>query len=194
MQRYQLLYIIFAVCALLLIVSPIWLRHFRFELMEWLWRSLTYWQRQPMRLKKRPQPSRPAYCSERELKLSDKLPELVGRFGHQAIHPAGETLNMAVNPITRLIETTDKLWQLVGQSSVEFVGRVNLDLRHRLVLAGIERRQFRLRRAEFAQVFPRRLQAPVIGKGWPVAPRQPVGLGRGFDGFIGVACVSFELR
>lgn len=23
-----------------------WLRHFRFGLLEWLWRSLTYWQRQ----------------------------------------------------------------------------------------------------------------------------------------------------
>ena len=33
-----------------LIVSPIWLRHFRFGPMEWVWRSLTYWQRQPMRL------------------------------------------------------------------------------------------------------------------------------------------------
>ena len=33
-----------------LIVSPIWLRHFRFGPMEWLWRSLTYWKRQPMRV------------------------------------------------------------------------------------------------------------------------------------------------
>jgi len=28
--------------------SPIWLRHFRFGPFEWMWRSLTYWQRQPM--------------------------------------------------------------------------------------------------------------------------------------------------
>lgn len=39
-----------------LIVSPIWLRYFRFGPAEWLWRSLTYWQRQPMRI----EPSAPA--------------------------------------------------------------------------------------------------------------------------------------
>jgi uncharacterized protein len=33
-----------------LIASTIWLRHFRFGPMEWLWRSLTYWRRQPMRV------------------------------------------------------------------------------------------------------------------------------------------------
>jgi uncharacterized protein len=32
-----------------LLISPIWLRHFRFGPAEWLWRSLTYWQLQPMR-------------------------------------------------------------------------------------------------------------------------------------------------
>ena len=32
-----------------LLVSPIWLRTFRFGPAEWLWRSLTYWRRQPMR-------------------------------------------------------------------------------------------------------------------------------------------------
>ncbi len=53
LQRYQLLYVVFAVWALLLIVSPIWLRHFRYGPMEWVWRSLTYWQRQPMRLKEK---------------------------------------------------------------------------------------------------------------------------------------------
>lgn len=31
-----------------LIVSPIWLRYFRFGPLEWLWRSLTYWKRQTM--------------------------------------------------------------------------------------------------------------------------------------------------
>lgn len=29
--------------------SPIWLRNYRFGPVEWLWRSLTYWKRQPMR-------------------------------------------------------------------------------------------------------------------------------------------------
>jgi len=49
LQRYQLLYVVLAVWALLLIVCPIWLRHFRYGPMEWVWRSLTYWRRQPMR-------------------------------------------------------------------------------------------------------------------------------------------------
>jgi uncharacterized protein len=33
-----------------LIISPIWLRFFRFGPAEWLWRSLTYWRLQPMRI------------------------------------------------------------------------------------------------------------------------------------------------
>ena len=32
-----------------LIVSPVWLRYFLFGPLEWLWRSLTYWQREPFR-------------------------------------------------------------------------------------------------------------------------------------------------
>jgi uncharacterized protein len=32
-----------------LLISPIWLRHFRFGPAEWVWRSLTYWKPQPMR-------------------------------------------------------------------------------------------------------------------------------------------------
>ena len=35
--------------SLQLLVSPWWLKHFRFGPAEWLWRSLTYRQRQPMR-------------------------------------------------------------------------------------------------------------------------------------------------
>ena len=38
-----------AVFALQLVASPIWLRRYRFGPAEWLWRSLTYWRRQPMR-------------------------------------------------------------------------------------------------------------------------------------------------
>jgi uncharacterized protein len=32
------------------IASPMWLAHYRFGPLEWCWRSLTYWKRQPMRL------------------------------------------------------------------------------------------------------------------------------------------------
>ena len=49
LQRYQLYYIVAGIWVLNLTWSPIWLRHFRFGPLEWCWRSLTYWQRQPMR-------------------------------------------------------------------------------------------------------------------------------------------------
>jgi uncharacterized protein len=38
-----------ALVALQLLLSPWWLKYFRFGPAEWLWRSLTYGQRQPMR-------------------------------------------------------------------------------------------------------------------------------------------------
>ena len=50
LQRYQLLYVVFFLWLFLLIVSPLWLRHFRFGPMEWVWRSLTYWRKQPMKI------------------------------------------------------------------------------------------------------------------------------------------------
>ena len=41
--------IVVVIWAVQLIVSPIWLRHFHFGPLEWLWRSLTYWQWEPFR-------------------------------------------------------------------------------------------------------------------------------------------------
>lgn len=41
--------IVLAIWAFQLIVSPIWLRHFMFGPLEWLWRSLVYLKRQPFR-------------------------------------------------------------------------------------------------------------------------------------------------
>ena len=49
LQRYQLYYLVLGIWILNLAWSPIWLRYFRFGPLEWCWRSLTYWQRQPMR-------------------------------------------------------------------------------------------------------------------------------------------------
>lgn len=49
MQRWQFGLIVFAIWALLLVLSPWWLARFRFGPMEWLWRSLTYWRLQPFR-------------------------------------------------------------------------------------------------------------------------------------------------
>ena len=50
LQRYQLLFVVFSIWLFLLIASPIWMRHFRFGPMEWVWRSLTYWRKQPMKI------------------------------------------------------------------------------------------------------------------------------------------------
>ncbi|MVM35902.1 DUF418 domain-containing protein [Spirosoma sp. HMF4905] len=47
-QFYQLYFLVAAIWLLQLIVSPIWLRYFQYGPLEWVWRSLTYWQRQPM--------------------------------------------------------------------------------------------------------------------------------------------------
>jgi uncharacterized protein len=49
LQRYQLYGIVFFVWLLILIISPFWLRRFRFGPLEWVWRSLTYWEKQPFR-------------------------------------------------------------------------------------------------------------------------------------------------
>ena len=49
LQRYELYYVVAAIWLLQLIVSPIWLRAYRFGPIEWCWRSLTYWKRQQMR-------------------------------------------------------------------------------------------------------------------------------------------------
>jgi uncharacterized protein len=48
-ERAPQLGIVVAVWAMQLIVSPIWLRHFTFGPLEWLWRSLIYLERQPFR-------------------------------------------------------------------------------------------------------------------------------------------------
>jgi uncharacterized protein len=50
LQRYQLYYVVLGMWIFSLIWSPIWLKHFRFGPLEWVWRSLTYWKRQPMRI------------------------------------------------------------------------------------------------------------------------------------------------
>jgi uncharacterized protein len=47
--RFQLLAVVAGVWLSQLAVSPLWLRHFRFGPMEWLWRSLTYGRLYPFR-------------------------------------------------------------------------------------------------------------------------------------------------
>jgi uncharacterized protein len=50
LQRYQLYYVVLGMWIFSLIVSPLWLARYRFGPLEWCWRSLTYWKRQPMRI------------------------------------------------------------------------------------------------------------------------------------------------
>jgi uncharacterized protein len=49
LERHQVYYVVLGCCLVHLLWSPVWLRHYRFGPLEWCWRSLTYWQRQPMR-------------------------------------------------------------------------------------------------------------------------------------------------
>lgn len=49
LQRYQLYFVVFGVWIFNLAWSRWWLGRYRFGPLEWCWRSLTYWQRQPMR-------------------------------------------------------------------------------------------------------------------------------------------------
>lgn len=52
LQRYQVYYVVLGCWALNVGFSMLWLRYFRIGPLEWCWRSLTYWHRQPMRLTK----------------------------------------------------------------------------------------------------------------------------------------------
>lgn len=52
LQRVEVYYFVAAVWVLQITWSYLWLRYFNFGPLEWLWRSLTYWKKQPMRKKK----------------------------------------------------------------------------------------------------------------------------------------------
>jgi uncharacterized protein len=45
----QQLLVVVAIWIIQLLITPVWLAHFRFGPAEWVWRSLTYWRRQPFR-------------------------------------------------------------------------------------------------------------------------------------------------
>lgn len=49
LQRYELYYVVISIWIFQLIMSPIWLKYFRFGPLEWMWRSLTYKQMQPFK-------------------------------------------------------------------------------------------------------------------------------------------------
>jgi uncharacterized protein len=48
-ERHQLYFIVFAIWAAQLLASPIWLKHYAFGPVEWLWRYLTYGKKPPFR-------------------------------------------------------------------------------------------------------------------------------------------------
>lgn len=50
LERYQLYLLVAVIAVVEILFSLAWLRNFRFGPLEWVWRSLTYWKRQPMRL------------------------------------------------------------------------------------------------------------------------------------------------
>jgi uncharacterized protein len=47
LEFYQIYFVVLVIWIVQLIVSPLWLRFFLFGPLEWVWRSLTYWKRQP---------------------------------------------------------------------------------------------------------------------------------------------------
>ncbi|MEJ2627720.1 MAG: DUF418 domain-containing protein [bacterium] len=52
-ERITQLLMVVGVWTLQLIISPVWLRYFRYGPVEWIWRSLTYWKIQPLMNRKR---------------------------------------------------------------------------------------------------------------------------------------------
>lgn len=48
LDYYQLYIVVIAIWSVQLIITPIWLRKFKYGPLEWLLRSLTYWNKQPM--------------------------------------------------------------------------------------------------------------------------------------------------
>ncbi len=47
---HQLYYVVAGIWIFQMIFSAIWLRYYRFGPFEWVWRSLTYWKKQPMKI------------------------------------------------------------------------------------------------------------------------------------------------
>lgn len=49
LHRFEIYYVVAGTWLLQIIYSHIWLRYFQFGPLEWCWRSLTYWKKQPMK-------------------------------------------------------------------------------------------------------------------------------------------------
>ncbi len=53
-EYYKIYYAVAAMWIVNMAFSSVWLRYFEFGPVEWAWRSLTYWKRQPMRIRVAP--------------------------------------------------------------------------------------------------------------------------------------------
>lgn len=49
LERYEIYFVVAAIWFIEIIWSHIWLKYFLFGPFEWLWRSLTYWKKQPLK-------------------------------------------------------------------------------------------------------------------------------------------------
>lgn len=48
-ERWQQAILVVLIWIIILVISPLWLKYYRFGPLEWLWRVLTYWKKQAMR-------------------------------------------------------------------------------------------------------------------------------------------------
>jgi len=48
-DRFRLLFVVWGIWSIQLVVSPLWMKRFRYGPLEWLWRSLSYMAIQPIR-------------------------------------------------------------------------------------------------------------------------------------------------
>jgi uncharacterized protein len=49
LQRYEMYYVVLGIWIFQILFSHVWLRYFQFGPLEWTWRSLTYWKKQPIK-------------------------------------------------------------------------------------------------------------------------------------------------
>lgn len=49
-ERSVQILIVFAIWIPMIVISPLWLKKFRYGPLEWLWRVLSYWRKQPMKI------------------------------------------------------------------------------------------------------------------------------------------------
>jgi uncharacterized protein len=63
LQRYEMYFVVGGVWLFQIIFSAIWLKYFYFGPLEWVWRSLTYWKRQPMKRVREQEQTQPVLAS-----------------------------------------------------------------------------------------------------------------------------------